>query len=389
MIQFFVWIISLLAINNIIAFTPGSPLWLYYGIALLTFSIYLYSTKIKVNQFVTYFIIAVLLSILVNNIPKSFFPIERFIAFIVMLLLLSPWIENDNLKKLREQLFITINWILIAIVIVSFFGKISGLLPGMGRSGFQGITKHSMLLGPISGVVLIILIWRSVLPFNKLRDKYFFIFLIPVSFLTLLLTASRSSLIAMIIGTLVVLIKKNSANLGILLRYVTILITTLILFSGIWISYTDKLQEKFETGEKGKDILYSRSKQWDYRIREFKESPILGIGYSNMKWGLIGKTQGTIEPGSSWLAIISMTGLCGGIFFLLFLLQLISKLNQKSNNTHPLLFGIIFFLIVHWIFEGYLLSAGGFLFFYSWLTLGVVNADDKSDIQHFLQVTKS
>jgi hypothetical protein len=150
--------------------------------------------------------------------------------------------------------------------------------------------------------------------------------------------------------------------------------------SGFWSGFTTNLERKSAVAQAKGDAAASRRDNWKFRVIEFKESPLYGIGFSYLKYGLIDKKSGVVEPASSWLAVFSMTGFLGGIAFTIFIFSILIKLilAKSSQNAVPILLALLVFYIVHWFFEGYILASGAFEFFYSWLLLGVIDIYHKT-----------
>ena len=112
------------------------------------------------------------------------------------------------------------------------------------------------------------------------------------------------------------------------------------------------------------------------RIDEIKNHPILGVGFCaayDEQTEFI-ETNSTIEPGSSWLCIASMTGLIGLFFVLGYWRKSISFLraNYYDAESKAVLSGILLLFSIHMIIEGYFLAANSPLFYMIWLTLGVI-----------------
>ena len=77
---------------------------------------------------------------------------------------------------------------------------------------------------------------------------------------------------------------------------------------------------------------------------------------------------GTIEPGTSWLAVLSMTGIIG---FILFLSIFITCFKQSLSNQYSIqLTGLLAFFAVHLLVEGYVFAASNHVCYMFWLILG-------------------
>lgn len=97
-------------------------------------------------------------------------------------------------------------------------------------------------------------------------------------------------------------------------------------------------------------------------------------------------STGIIEPGSSWLAILSMTGIAGFAFFMTLLFSTVSKLYalfKEDNDDWALLhLGILAVFAIHFIAEGYVFSGGGALCFLFWFFFGCAYSYARDNIPY-------
>lgn len=355
---------------------------LYYAILIFTLLTTFFQSTIKrISLTMTILYIACILSILLNDIPTQYQPWMRFILFAIVTIVASPFIQSNLYDKFRVLTFKYIHILLSIIIIISIPFVISG---ERGIAGFGGFTNHSMLLAPISAITLITLLYQLYLgKYNKI----IVISLIVITFITLLLAASRVSLAGAIVAIIYFFYRLYSNNKR---KFGTIAISLIVLMTityPLWGSYMEGIEKKnhaqlTETGE----INYtgSRDMLWDQRIREFKSSPLVGVGFGYAKYvtninertGRItykDTDTGVVEPGSSWLGALSMTGLLG--FTALLVLWFKSLKNSWKVEKRDKLFGVyigstLIFWAVHMIAEGHIFSAGGFPFFLTWISIG-------------------
>jgi O-antigen ligase len=115
----------------------------------------------------------------------------------------------------------------------------------------------------------------------------------------------------------------------------------------------------------------SRTEKWTARLIEFGSSPIVGIGYASVDSRLddVG-VGGVIEPGSSWLAILSMTGIIGFILVISILIKPLRYLKSHPTPYNALLLGLMAYVCTHMISEGYIFAGGSALCFIAWLIFG-------------------
>ena len=355
---------------------------LYYGVLIFTLIITFFQSTIKrISMTMTILYIACILSIVLNDIPTVYQPWMRFIFFVIVTIVASPFIQSDFYDKFRVTLFKYIHLLLTLVIIISIPFIITR---ERGIAGFGGFTNHSMLLAPISAVTLMTLLY---LLFKGKYNKIVIISLIIVTFIALLLAASRVSLGGTVIAIIYFFYRLYNNNKR---KFATIAISIIALMTlsyPLWGSYMEGIEKKnqaqiTETGEKNytgtRDIL------WQQRIREFKSSPLVGVGFGyaeyvtniNERTGRITykkSDSGVVEPGSSWLGALSMTGLLG--FTALLVLWFKSLKNCWRVEKRDKLFGVyigstLIFWAVHMIAEGQIFASGGFLFFMVWITFG-------------------
>ena len=118
----------------------------------------------------------------------------------------------------------------------------------------------------------------------------------------------------------------------------------------------------------------TRGELWEYRIAEFRSSPVLGIGFQQQRLYREDSNGEFIEPGSGYLAIVAMTGTVGAIGFIGLLLRISLSLYTRNSSIpdryKDLLRGWTAFFAFHLVIEGYIFACGSLLCFLFWLTIG-------------------
>lgn len=378
----------ILVIRNI-TFIPDIS-WGYYVIMIISLLFMLFTDKVKISGTMTWLYIACGLSILFNRIPSFFHPYSRFLLFILMTLLISPAIVSRTFLKFRARVFVTIFILLQYVIILSALFGFTG--NGFQHTYFQGITNHSMVLGPMSALSFLFCIYQFLHKGFSIKKNLFYIILMLMSLYCLLQAASRTAFIACIISLIVFLGMYNKNNLRKYFKsLLTISIIAIICFP-IWRQYTDKLVSKNE-GSATELSIDSRESHWESRIIEFKSNPLIGIGFSsvdiNKDSGSTFSDDGKVETGSSWLAVLSMTGILG--FIPLCIIFIISfRRSWKLWIFTPLLSSFLIslqcFWVLHMLAEGYIFAGGSSLFFCVWLLLGVMySLQEDQQISYRLQ----
>jgi O-antigen ligase len=127
---------------------------------------------------------------------------------------------------------------------------------------------------------------------------------------------------------------------------------------------------------RNKGITNTRAALWDARIEDYKAYSVFGIGIGMGAGAGIGVHEGqiSIEPGSSYLAILSMTGTTGTVAFFLLAVSLgrhfMRTMNSIPQTTKIELLSLLTLLSVHALAEGWILAVGSLFCMIYWLVLG-------------------
>lgn len=313
---------SIIVIHLIIGGIPHYSILLYIGYILLGFLIL--SKGIIIRHEVLLYILYLGASVFISNPSPIFKSWQRLGLFILLLVCAGPLAKGNFVQLIKTK---CLEYILYGCVLLSFGSFIAYFL-GInyfentydggyytdfeGSAGlFSGLTAHSMLLGPISALASIYLI-------NKIKVSFKSMLILIPCICSNLLSASRSSVFAMIVGMLVVILKRNSVLHSI--RYIIITIVVLCLSFPLWNQFVEGIILKQELrNEATLGVFDSRTNKINYRISEFNNNPVFGVGLCAIDIEVgdeYNPNTGAIEPGSSWLAILSMTGLIGFAFFM-------------------------------------------------------------------------
>lgn len=236
--------------------------------------------------------------------------------------------------------------------------------------GFGGLLIHSISLGMVSGLGMLYLLYRALMQ-QKNKRKWYYIAIVLLA-LTTLLSASRTALLSAITGMLVMLYQSNRKK-GKFLQVMIVILFVGMLTYPLWEDFMAGIESKNSTqSELG--AYGSRTEKWTARMIEFGSSPIVGIGYASVDSRLddVG-VGGVIEPGSSWLAILSMTGIIGFILVIMILIKPFQYLRTHPTPYNSLLLGLMVYICTHMISEGYIFAGGSALCFMAWLIFGCCN----------------
>ncbi len=361
---------------NIIGFIPTIPQPIIYFLFILC-TLHNILKKATYKTIWLILLIYIPINILITSPPTYFQSWQRYIFFALLIINVSPMINSKKLRTERLNMLIIIIYICIFLGVGSFFAKFVGLnfmhssldttnsINAVGL--FGGLTKHSMLLGPISGIATAYSCYKAI----TYQKKYFWL-IATLCMMSVLFSASRSAFAATLIACLVIIYKLT--NIKRFINYLAIIFLIFIIAYPAWKNAASGIIEKQQRNIESGSQFSSRAILWEARLDEFKNNPLCGVGFVSIdekhSGSYINKKNGNIEPGSSWLVILSMTGILGTIIIIPIFLKTFLFVWTNKNDTSVLFSGLLSFFYIHMIAEGYIFSAGNFLCFTLWLVIG-------------------
>lgn len=334
------------------------------------------------NVSVLLLILACIISLLFNNVPSFFRAWQRLGIYIFILFIMSPLLISKGSVIFKSKLFIYI-WLISSILSIgSFFCYYLGInffiLNGteleLGVGTFGGLMNHSMVLGPSSALSTIFLFVLAFL--NKTKVKRYYIIAAILCLGACFLSASRAAVGASVVGCLFAVASISKNNLSRTFKVLFVIVGIAAITFPIWGGVTDLVMQKQEMNKEMGGTLASREKKYAARIEEFKSSPILGIGYCtvNPKLDNVNRENGQIEPGSSWLAIASMTGVFGLLVMIPLCISSLKKARRiKDDFWRGALSGMMVFFILHMAVEGYIFAPKSYLSLIFWLLISIID----------------
>lgn len=350
--------------------------FIYYGIYLVAFSWFVFRYGMAVNKKYLFFISAVFFSICLNDIPDFFKAPFRALAFFSLAFMVGPFFVNDRLIGMRRLLFIRTLLVLRWIILISLVLKFVAPNLVMDSSGFNGLTAHSMLISPLAGICVLYSIYRFYLT-AKRSEHYKESAWFCICFLVLLLSGSRGALAATVVGVAFFYIRLYHQQMGKLLQIGLFILLLAVSTSALWWPYTERLRQKTESSRKNGGTISSRERIWQDRIDEFNAFPLFGVGFASYNLDYIQSTHtvnlkaGTIEPGTSWLFLLSSLGIYGFLAFSLPFAYIVYVLFKDLNTglNGGFLSALLVLFSVHMLIEGYVTASGAYLCFLLWITI--------------------
>ena len=324
------------------------------------------------------------LTLIMHPEPELPLRASRFAAFTIGMLIFSPLLTSPWLNLAREQIGKMMFWILAIMVAASFAIWTYCMATGRQMSdttffyyGFKGIFDKGMTLSPIAGFISVITLQKA-LATNKPTHAAYWTIATVISIITCVAAGSRIATVAMIaaitIETLLMrdCLKKHLA--GIRSR---ILATAAILsLAALSPMALQVIVHKNSIGNSHDSLIYSRQEIWATRIKEISSSPFIGIGYANEyprpSWKNEPGKLTYLEPGSSWLSLLSYGGIIGTALFCWFMSATAKNIYRtRHSRLTPLTISLLTFFLVDGITEGWLLFAGALMFPLFWLICSI------------------
>lgn len=352
---------------------PISTTLLYYGCYVGLFVVsaqIICSGAVWARPGVVVLVIAAIPSLSQEGIDKD--SALRWCGWVFMLIAIGPLF--GGLSRYRAQLWAAMGWLSLIISGASLLVWIVGVQLA-GRGNFFGVMSHTMILAPVAGMSLIESLNRYFRTENKL-----WLATSGAAMINLLLCASRSAMVGASLAVLWMILNVGGLKRQSAMAAISALgLIMMIIDSGFFSQEsrdrsTDKEKHVLTEILRVKSDSNTRAWLWEARIAEFQGEPVIGIGFTRTIYGRK-STAGEIEPGSSYLAILSMTGLVGAFGWVFFLTQLRSAYRRAADSLPKFdrlaLGGAGVFFAFHLAFEGYIFSCGSFVGLWFWALLGM------------------
>ena len=365
---------------QLMAFLPSMPSMVLYGVY-IAYALYVlfHSSNLTFYKPLLVFLLYVPVQLMLVAPDSSFHCWDRFVLFVLLLICVSPLLNNLRLAKNRRTIFRIALTVCTFLGVGSFFARFLGINYGTSRTldnilqigTFGGLTHHSMLLGPVAAVGCVFCCWMG---YTRRIKIYWCLGVLCIT--AVMFSASRSALVGAI-AAITILLYKLTGTKAKFMKVATSIVLLAAVTLPIWGSALDPVMQKYKGNVAEGSAYSSRENLWSARIMEFESSPLIGVGFDAIDLNLSSasggydKDSGMVESGSSWLIILSMTGLIGAILLFPVLFGTYRKLWFDSSPQATMLLGLLTFFFVHMIAEGYIFYGGSMLAFLLWLTIGV------------------
>jgi len=290
---------------------------------------------------------------------------SRWLGLALLIIALGPVVRNPVACALRSAAWrLTVRGLtgLTAVFVLWYALR----LPNLGVGFFTAFMNQCMLAGPLAGLGVVIAIARAVR-----GDPWRWGLLATLGVIPVLASGSRLATLATGIAGVFLLTRRKPA-LGVTVA----LLCMLFAYRFVTKPATEQTGESVTSALASKGSANSRTGFWESRILEFKSSPIVGIGIGVVTGSGSARDGGLViqvEPGSSYLAVLAMTGALGSVAFVIAIGILVlgfARAAGDQGGDRDVLSGVGVFLAVHGVAEGWVLAFGSPLCFLFWVWLG-------------------
>jgi O-antigen ligase len=298
------------------------------------------------------------------------FALARWGGWVLMLIAVGPVLATPLAIRFRHSTMETTRAAIVAVTLLSAAWWIVGL-PNLGRGDFTGVMWHSMTLGPLAALAALIALSRAM---SRGALAWYAVFALAGGIVVL--AASRSALVGLALGTMLILALRLKRRP---------VLSAFALIAGLMAAcvpdaaldlVAGAAPDSLVAGLTRKSWEHTREAHWEARWEEFRYSPLTGVGFACGWDGTAGYNDetGAIETGSSYLSILSMTGLAGAAAFLLVIskpaIDTVRNWRALGERAQLEVAGLAGFWAVHLGAEGYVYGVGSLLGLTFWLWLG-------------------
>lgn len=365
-------ILGVMIIMGVIASFGGKGLYLYYGAMLIMAGVSFIKNE-EISPIFILFPVWLTITSFINGVLDY-----HIVAFTLILICASSMFSSYEGFIFRGRVFYSVCLLLPILTLFNLYAYYAGinyvleLNFNISELNFSGFTPHPMFLGAINGASNVVLTYFLMKFWNEGRSNVQIggvaVLLIASIYLSVI-AASRSALGSSLVAMagIVYLFSESSSKL---FKYGIIIFVIASLIMPLFESVSGQMQTKMDNEEVAGS---SRSLIWDQRIKEFKSSPIFGIGFATA-YDLERQEMvtGTVETGSGWLTVLSQTGLVGALFIFLIMKKCFVPIWELKDDRGVLvLFAcMLLYYCLHSVFEGYLYTPGYSPCMFFWLLVG-------------------
>lgn len=282
---------------------------------------------INIDYITILLIIRIILALIpmfyINDAPDFFGNLETTILCFISYYIAKNFVDDPN--KIKFSMLFLFLLIVVQVVFESYMGPISFFDDAY-------VYKNNLIL-PIGGSNAIAAIIIPCFSFllciiqGKVGKGVIFI----LAFLSVILTKSRSGIIALFIMFFLILIFTNKINLKRTIKFITII----ALLSILYVLFFEKGDLLMDAFSKTNNTIIERFQRWSMSLDLFIKHPIFGVSY------LIQDAK--INPHNWILNILASGGIFGVLLSFLLIFNIISTLKGKKDDR--IIIGSICFVL--------------------------------------------
>jgi O-antigen ligase len=281
----------------------------------------------------------------------------RLVGFLVVLWLLTPWWGRRDLLVLRSQvrvLLLILSTVVLGLLIAPGHARIEGRLAGTIWP--TPPTQVAHYAAELAGLMTVLWLCRLVSP------RRFLVVAVP-ALIVLVLTHTRTALLAMVVGLLVSGVSLFLSKRRVRKTFATVLIVVVV----IGIPASPFLASWLSRGESGQQLenLTGRTKAWSaaLAVQRPTTNVIFGSGLTND--AVVGSPEASangLSIDSSWISIYQDQGLVGEVLVsAILVLLLMTALFRARGPTRALALFLIVYCLIAGISESGLGGASQYL----------------------------
>ena len=285
------------------------------------------SEGINIDYITILLIVRIILALIpmfyINDVPDFLGNLETTILCFISYYIAKNFVDDPN--KIKFSMLFLFLLIVVQVVFESYMGPISFF-------DDTYVYKNNLIL-PIGGSNAIAAIIISCFSFllciiqGKVGKGVIFI----LAFLSVILTKSRSGIIALLIMFFLILIFTNKINLKRTIKFITII----ALLSILYVLFFEKGDLLMYAFSKTNNTIIERFQRWSMSLDLFIKHPIFGVSY------LIQDAK--INPHNWILNILASGGIFGVLLSFLLIFNIISTLKGKKDDR--IIIGSICFVL--------------------------------------------
>ena len=373
-------LLSVVYLNQLFRLTPNPPQMIYYGVVIALNCLILAMAMRKGfapwrPMWFFWFLMWVSIMMNLEEDIAVFKAPYRTISFFVVQLVVAPFFRSRLLTIIRMRIFDILNSLILFMAMLSFLGWIFHFFPSDNNGYYLGCTWHSMDLAAIMGIATIYAMHCVVFTRRQLKTRNIYIVCFSASFLVMLLSSSRTTLISCTIALLVYWGCGSSQSIARIIK--PALLICLMLY-GLSLAFPDAFQGVLRKSmSKSNEVTMasftsSRAAIWNSRIQEIKEYPFFGTGAHTVRYDRFGR-NGQIEPGNAWLYIFSSMGIFQFILFCHMMSKALMHCRAfaKPGRKSSFILAVLVYFCLYMVGEAHITAAGEFTCVYFWLLISV------------------